>query len=73
VVLNHINRQLYVGTGQASGTDYNYIPLFSATTNITNAALGFANTNVPTTNVSAGTGFTAQLLGGITVASSGQI
>jgi hypothetical protein len=69
VVLNHINRQLYVGTGQASGTDYNYIPLFSATTNITNAAFGLANTNLPTTNVSAGTGFTAQLPGGITVAS----
>jgi hypothetical protein len=69
VVLNQTNRQLYIGMGQPAGTGYEYIPLFSATTGVTNAPFGLANTEVPSTDVTAGTNFAVQLPGGVAIES----
>jgi hypothetical protein len=63
VVLNQANAQLFVGTGRTTGNSFDYIPLFSASTNISNDSLVVANTNLPSTNVINGNNMTIALPG----------
>jgi hypothetical protein len=64
VVLNQSNGQLYAGTGQTNGNSFEYIPLFSASSNYTNNSQTVSFTNLPSTNVSGATNLTFTLPGG---------
>ena len=71
VVLNQSNGQLYAGTGQTNGNSFEYIPLFSASSNYTNNSQAVSITNLPTTNVSGATNLTFTLPGGLGVTGPG--
>jgi hypothetical protein len=69
IVVANTNGQLFVGNGSSNSVDYSYIPAFSTTSSLSNAAAPIVTAGVPATNVAGGQVFTFQLPGGTSVTS----
>ena len=69
IVVANTNRQLFVGNGVGTGTDFSYVPLLSTVSSVTSAVAPIVSATVPAANVAAGVYFTNNLAGGLSVTS----